>query len=275
MSAEARAVDEVEDAISRRMRTLADEVRKESVDAAFELYRLACLAGSLLECLCNPQPPAVLQAIAQMKFSWPIMYAPHKKGRARAEHLTKKLTLGEGTGINVAGHFPRELVATRLVLLLVRMANAAKGQMPPDFDLWQRDFHQNAGTRDPESLHIDIEQHAAIRNWAIEGSGADLPPFSASSVLQWRHACKDLLKILFGADYEKHTYLAELREDVLRSATKASNDRRSAASSKRGVATPSDLRKQMWDKVASAIDTIAGVRSRKMCKSKSQLKFST
>jgi len=269
MSAETRAVDEVEDAISRRMRTLADEVRKESVDAAFELYRLACLTTSLLECLCNPQPPAVLQAIAQTKFSWPIMYAPHKKGRARAEQLTKKLTLGEGTGINVAGHFSRELVAMRLVLLLVRMANAAKGQMPPDFDLWQRyliDFHQNAGTRDPESLHIDIEQHAAIQKWAIEGSGAGLPPLSASSVLQWRHAYKDLFKILFGADYEKHTYLSELREDILRSATKASNDRRSVASSKRDVVTPSDLRKQMWDRVASAIDTIAGVRSRKMRK---------
>jgi len=55
---------------------LADFAGQGAKNAAIELYETAALITQYLEFICRKNP-AQFTAIAQEKFSWPVMYAPH------------------------------------------------------------------------------------------------------------------------------------------------------------------------------------------------------
>jgi hypothetical protein len=70
-------------------------------DAAVALYRVAALTTDLLTLLCRKNP-AQFSAIAVNRFSWPVMYGPHRDWRKSADELIKKLKVGAKTNINLS-----------------------------------------------------------------------------------------------------------------------------------------------------------------------------
>jgi hypothetical protein len=184
--------------------------------AAAELHSTAALATEWLTWQCRKNP-ALFTGIAQERFSWPIMYNPHRDALKEKAAFIRALKLGTDTHINLSSGktFSWEVPANVVALNLHRLARAL--QRAPINQWALRDYMVlgSVGRLTSDLSVSDRKQLKALEEWGQRGAGSLLPPLSKNTAAQWRRATTELFRMVYGENFDEHPDLQELKRSVL------------------------------------------------------------
>ncbi len=198
-----------------------------SEHAAIELYNIARFATDKLFFACRMKA-AVFRAVAENKFSWPVMLNPHSESMKWTTRWLANLNLGSKTGINLsrAGKgFSYAMPANQIAIYLYELAHALKHAPIAEWSAEQRYLLprqvSRASSTKASVATWDKNQIAALQQWGQEGAGSHLPALSKGTAVKWQAACRELLTLVFGNNLDQHPALQELMQDVRGSAKTA------------------------------------------------------
>jgi hypothetical protein len=224
---------------------------QEVENAAVELYKTARFATYCLTVL-SYQNPDVVTAIAQQKFSWPVLYSSQSDLKERADELIERLQLGAKTDLNLWGkRFIWEDPANQVALYLLQLSRAFQRAQMSKWDEQESLLFFVLGRFEGNAIAYTRErdegQLRALERWGQIGAGRQLPPLSKSTAKAWAKATPQLFRLVFGETFDEHPLLEGLKRQVLGRAT--------PKHAKPG--RPGDIRKAMLQAVRQAWRSIA------------------
>src|SRR4029077_15241454 len=156
-----------EDNISR----VSSESLLGSEHAAIELYNVARFATDKLFFACRMKA-AVFRAIAENKFSWPVMLSPHSESIKWTTDWLATLNLGSKTGINLSAAgkgFSYAKPANQIAIYLYELAHALKHAPIPEWSgeqlcLLPRQISRASSIKTSVATW-DEKQIAALQQW--------------------------------------------------------------------------------------------------------------
>jgi hypothetical protein len=226
----AERIDKFAKSAKESVRRLKGEISLGSGRAAVELYRVAAFATEALERMCLSEP-TVFRAIAEKKFSWPVVCSRHSESRERTNRLLNMLNLGGKTGLNFSSAgkgFSYTRPANRIAIYLHALACALQRAPIAEWNGEEYMLLTNVArfSRSPSSPNAfvvakDDDQEQALENWGQQGVGSRLPPLSRKTAKDWRAALPALFRLVYGNNFDENPLLQELKNDVARSAKTA------------------------------------------------------
>jgi hypothetical protein len=212
--------------------------------AADELVTIAYGAAIELTSLCKTKPE-LFEKRARKGFDWPMLHSLHGDSVKENDTILKNLKLGADSGINISGNrrrFSFEPPANKIAIELhfvacsLRRASMEEWKMQDWLKLWWTSHLWEGDAR-----------LRPLEKWAREGPGRALPPLSKGTAKLWKNAVPSLFRLVYGAKFDEHPQLQELRRSVFNSA-KDNYDRVGGA----GV-----VRKRMLQAVKQSFGVIA------------------
>lgn len=159
------------------------------------------------------------------------MYSLHHERRQQAHELVKELKVGVKSGINISGvgkSFSWKRPANEIAFELYGLARlvqttsitSLKRSQIPAVDLLPlaalRVGRPSLGVHCYDDKYL--QQLRALELWGKSGAGSQLPTLSRNTAGQWATETGQLIRIVFGENFETHHRLRELKQSVLRSA---------------------------------------------------------
>lgn len=217
---------------------LTELIERGDQHAADKLVTIAYAAASRLTYLCKTKPE-LFEKKARDTFEWPMLHSLHVEWVKENDTILKDLKLGADSGINISGNkrrFSFEPPANRIAIELyfvacsLRRAPMDEWEMKDWIALWLTShvWGDEVFVRVLEKWSLEGPRRASawegdaflrpLEKWGQEGPGQSLPPLSKGTAELWKKAIPSLFRLVYGAKFDEHPQLQELRGSVFKSA---------------------------------------------------------
>ena len=248
-----RKVEEISQSILINLFELAS-LAGDGVDgAAAQLHQAAVAATTWLTSLCASRPGSFVP-LARVEFDWPVLHEPSRDGERRTLASLTRLELGKETGINIRSgkSFSRKAPANEVVCHLYELAKVLRRAPVRGGTI----YHKVAlamcvgwPSFPPRALDENVkDRENALEAWGRTGVGSKLPALSKGTAAKWADATGELVKLVYGENFEDHEKLRRLKQSVLMRARGASKK-----TAGRGVVRAEMIKalKQAWKSIAA------------------------